>query len=108
MLLILTGEIDCYRPSSKASTLKTKRKSSLYKPAAKAFSLPVKIMQPISGFFSISFNASSKSSNKALHRAFKAFGRFKRINPTLFFSPVVSTKMLSYDFPKINRNYKKK
>lgn len=59
-------------------------------PAAKAFSEPVMTMAPTVESFSYIVKASLSSLIKSLHKAFNAFGRFKVINPTFFFSPTCS------------------
>ena len=62
-------------------------------PAAKAFSLPVTIMQPIAASASNAFSAAPSSSIKVSFSALSCLGRFSVITPTL--PPSVRTSMHS-------------
>jgi hypothetical protein len=62
-------------------------------PAAKAFSLPVTMMQPMVSSASKAFNAVPSSSIKGPFKAFRALGRFSVMMPTL--PPSMRTSMFS-------------
>ena len=62
-------------------------------PAAKAFSLPVMIMQPMASSASKALSAAPSSSISGALRALSALGRFSVMMPT--FSPSVRTSISS-------------
>eukprot|EP00540_Astrosyne_radiata_P021503 CAMPEP_0116866206 /NCGR_PEP_ID=MMETSP0418-20121206/25897_1 /TAXON_ID=1158023 /ORGANISM="Astrosyne radiata, Strain 13vi08-1A" /LENGTH=143 /DNA_ID=CAMNT_0004501809 /DNA_START=995 /DNA_END=1427 /DNA_ORIENTATION=- len=69
--------------------------SAVPAPAAKALGEPVSTRQPISSLSLRALDAWIKSSNKASHKALRAFGRFNVINPILV---VVVLANMTFDF----------